>query len=546
MDGESTKVACPSCNKKFAIKSILLHIKKSRDNCEEKITKDQYDYILSLTQKAKGEKKKQSNKKYQTENSHFLRKRQKIYYDENKEEMCEKKSKYNKKNQSKINARQSEYNKKNRTRINKWQSNYNQINREQIRNKLRDYRRKNRNKMNKDDRYLAFKRDIIDGPSFVCHSCNRCLFIKSIRILTKEQLKNLREKLDLPFLKVIGFRKLEKSPEPTLCINCLKLINNKKIPSSNVSNGLQLEKVPNSLKLTDLEQQLIARTLLFIKIKQLPNTPRMKANFEKIVCVPIELEDIYKTESQLPRHPQNAKIVAVQLKKKLEYKSSHLEQHIRPDMVIKALKTLKKCGNPFYQEIEIDGGFLGKKDGIESDDEDVIENVIQTLDVNMEAKEDTSKDGGINDESDTGLEAVQKYQSNQDSTTCLFPREMAQKMVVNNGRKIIEKQKKEGMDSIKIAPGEGKMATNFMREEHIDVKAFPIHHPNGEFGLHHKRKFKLSPVYYFNQRLLNADDRFSKDTCYLFMASYFIERYGLERQINLSGKANSIKNHFFD
>ena len=55
MDGESTKVACPSCNKKFAIKSILLHIKKSRDNCEEKITTDQYDYILSLTKKAKGE-----------------------------------------------------------------------------------------------------------------------------------------------------------------------------------------------------------------------------------------------------------------------------------------------------------------------------------------------------------------------------------------------------------------------------------------------------------------------------------------------------------
>ena len=539
MDGESTKVACPSCNKKFDIKSILLHFKKSRDNCEEKITKDQYDYILSLTQKAKGEKRKQSNKKYQTENSHFLRKRKKIYYDKNKEEMREK---------------QSKYKKKNRTRINKWQSNYNQINREQIRNKLRDYRRKNRNKMNKDDRYLAFKRDIIDGPSFVCHSCNRCLFIKSIRILTKEQLKNLRGKLDLPFLRAIGFGKLEKSPVPTLCINCLKLINNNKIPSSNVSNGLQLEKVPNSLKLTDLEQQLIARTLLFIKIKQLPNTPRMKANFEKIVCVPIELEDIYKTESQLPRHPQNAKIIAVQLKRKIELKTSHLEEHIRPKMVVEALKTLKKCGNPFYQTVEINGEFMNQEGDYHSqDDEDVIENVIQTLDVNVDAKidktpkKDTSNEGGINDESEAGLEAVQKYQSNQDSTTCLFPREMAQKMVVNNGRKTIEKQKKEGMNSIKIAPGEGKMATNFMREEHIDVKAFPIHHPNGEFGLHHKRKFKLSPVYYFNQRLLNADERFSKDTCYLFMASYFIERFGLERQINLSGKANSIKKpHFFD
>ena len=40
---------------------------------------------------------------------------------------------------------------------------------------------------------------------------------------------------------------------------------------------------------------------------------------------------------------------------------------------------------------------------------------------------------------------------------------------------------------------------------------------------------------YFNQRLLNVDERFSKDFCYLFMASYYVERLALERQISISG-----------
>ena len=36
-----------------------------------------------------------------------------------------------------------------------------------------------------------------------------------------------------------------------------------------VKNGLHLDDVPKELKIKDLEQQLIARTLLFIKIKKL-------------------------------------------------------------------------------------------------------------------------------------------------------------------------------------------------------------------------------------------------------------------------------------
>ena len=77
-----------------------------------------------------------------------------------------------------------------------------------------------------------------------------------------------------------------------------------------------------------------------------------------------------------------------------------------------------------------------------------------------------------------------------------------------------------------------------MREHDFDVKAFPKFHPSGHFGLNHLRpkEKKLSPQAYFQHRLLNADERFSRDPCYLFMASYFVERLAIERQIDISGR----------
>ena len=141
-------------------------------------------------------------------------------------------------------------------------------------------------------------------------------------------------KFDENFLKDIGlFRYKRKSL--TLCHNCFKLIKGKKIPRIHFSDGLLLEKVPDELKLTNLEQQLIARTLLFMKVKKLP-VSRMKAMTDKVISVPIEEDDVSKTISELPRHPDNARIVAVQLKRKIEMKTTHLQEYIRPTKCIRS------------------------------------------------------------------------------------------------------------------------------------------------------------------------------------------------------------------
>ena len=221
----------------------------------------------------------------------------------------------------------------------------------------REYRLKKKNNMTQTDRILAFKREIIHGPNFTCYSCKRRLFKGQVKFLNSKKILELKSKLDRRKIRQLFLT--FKRKEVIFCYNCNKWIRKGRIPAIHISNGLWLDPVPEELLLKDLEQQLIARTLLFMKVKKLPTT-RMKALIDKVISVPIEEDDVSKTLSTFPRHPDDAKIVAVQLKRKLEMKNTHLEEYIRPEKCIQAVKKLKELGNPFYQDITINENFMDK------------------------------------------------------------------------------------------------------------------------------------------------------------------------------------------
>ena len=201
----------------------------------------------------------------------------------------------------------------------------------------------------------------------------------------------------------------------------------------------------------------------------------MKSNFDKLISVPIESEDVTKTVAKLPRHPEDAEIVAVQLKRRLQLKNSHLQEFIRPQSVIKALQTLKgKFCNPFYQDIEIDEAFLNKpvNEGIEIEVDSASQKYEQELDDEYEREEQKAKeadkimeldgDGGVDstkepkvksgededseDEYDTRLNTVKNFQSKQENNTCLLPRDMANDIYMNTGKSTVT-------ETIQIAPG---------------------------------------------------------------------------------------------
>ena len=59
--------------------------------------------------------------------------------------------------------------------------------------------------------------------------------------------------------------------------------------------------------------------------------------------------DIINTVARLPRTPNEAGLIEVDLKRKVEYQNSHIRQLIDPEKCFKMLQLLKKAGNIHYQ-----------------------------------------------------------------------------------------------------------------------------------------------------------------------------------------------------
>ena len=91
------------------------------------------------------------------------------------------------------------------------------------------------------------------------------------------------------------------------------------------------------------------------------------------------------------------------------------------------------------------------------------------------------------------------------------------------------------MANLDFAPAEGKVPTNFLDQEHWDIKSWPTLHPDGKFGRDHKRKVKLTTQNYFQQRMLNVDKRFASTPGYVFGAMSHVEAERLRSNANLSG-----------
>ena len=75
----------------------------------------------------------------------------------------------------------------------------------------------------------------------------------------------------------------------------------------------------------------------------------MTGTHDRIVNVPVHEEDILNTIKSLPRTPQEAGIIPVQLKRKKEYKNTHKEEYVSVPKIKAALKTLKSLGHKYYQ-----------------------------------------------------------------------------------------------------------------------------------------------------------------------------------------------------
>ena len=90
--------------------------------------------------------------------------------------------------------------------------------------------------------------------------------------------------------------------------------------------------------------------------------------------------------------------------------------------------------------------------------------------------------------------------------------------------------------AINIAPGEGKHPVSIMTDKLCEELSFPVLFPKGRFGYTAERDRKLSPIKYFNARLLHHSGKFATNPEYFFFAQFIMEQKKISDSINIALK----------
>ena len=209
-----------------------------------------------------------------------------------------------------------------------------------------------------------FSRAVIFGPIFTCSCCHRQLFENGVTKITDRLKEKVNKKV--PYSSIIPesqevevkitFNGSTSLSGCYICHTCKKSILSGKLPAMAVQNGLHLIKLDDDMKLTELENNLIAQMINFQYIYQLPNS-RWGATKNQMISVPVTQDKIQETMSQLPRVPKDACLFPVELKRKMEYKNNHKQAFIDPEKTLRVVQMLKTFGHPdyqFYEDLNID------------------------------------------------------------------------------------------------------------------------------------------------------------------------------------------------
>ncbi|XP_062601396.1 uncharacterized protein LOC134263100 [Saccostrea cucullata] len=348
--------------------------------------------------------------------------------------------------------------------------------------------------LQKEEEILAlFKENTFKGIDFACCCCNRLLFVNQV-LKCDRQIYQKNERAapvaELCIQENCLHQCTESCPEDCskstlwICYTCHRKILSGTIPAEATVNNMYLEDIPRELRdLNSLEQHLIALHIPFMKVMALPQGGQRNIH-GPVVCVPSDL----KKATSLPLKHGDDLLLRVKLKRKLNYRGYFEYQFVNPNHVFTALNYLKK-NNQWYKNVKIHVDTNWKKDN--TDEEDI--------------KDEGQEQGKATDDE---IDEIQQVAID----TCLQPVDIAQEVLDHYFD-----------DIYNIAPGEGRNPVRMLQEPGNEAKSFPFHFPSGKFSWNEERATRITLARYFNNRLMNADDRFAKDSNYIFFSQFMSE-----------------------
>ena len=195
-------------------------------------------------------------------------------------------------------------------------------------------------KTKNSDQVESFLEQLKQGPYYICTTCHRNLYQRSVRLCKHEKYNILTPELYHPV----------KSFDENLyiCETCRKHLDKNEIPCQAVCNKLK--------DLKKLEKVLISKRILFNKIAIMHG----KGEFSKIqggICnVPIETANVCNI---LPRPSVSNGLIFVKLKRDLKYRGHVYFEPVCPHIIYHVL-TYLKSRNKFYEDISVTKGFSGE------------------------------------------------------------------------------------------------------------------------------------------------------------------------------------------
>ena len=144
----------------------------------------------------------------------------------------------------------------------------------------------------------------------------------------------------------------------------------------------------------------------------------------------------------------------------------------------------------------------------------------------------------------TENDSIKKHQAPIGEVTCIISKNPELDVVVNKSEIPKEVPKLDCSDSTEpfvLAPGEGMVPTNIMRDKDWDTKGWPCLHPSGKYGLYYNREVPISEILYTKQRLHNKNTSFANNPSWIFAIQQFLERNAIERQIDVAFQKGKIE-----
>ena len=301
---------------------------------------------------------------------------------------------------------------------------------------------------------------------------------------------------------------------------------------------------PELAILEKLEQILICQRIVFQKIVVMPKGQQRK--IRGAICnVPVSCEE---TCQVLPRPPDSSGIIMLKLKRKLEFRGHVYFQAVRPELVLHALQWLQQ-NNELYKKVSIKlenidhelSSLCVQEQETESDIGSCSQNGLLAGDCEGN-DDDCGNEDGVKEQA--GKEKGNCPQNEKLDNTCANNDEDYEREDPLNEHRAATcetclqstipdypitcddegRARSAGNEIFSVAPGENKHPVSMMTDRHCEELAFHVLFPKGGFGYKMDRKEKLTPVRYFNARLLHHSARFAMNPEYLFFEQFIIEQ----------------------